>query len=137
MTVEGTSSSLVQTTSEVAVVGVAASKSATRPVEGPGIGVLATQPVEAPGEGPDVLLIGTGNAPLHPEQTSTSKKIVDITSGSDSDGDLQSEPGSPVDDNFQDSSPDRDFTRDESTDQELSEEPRYRETIRGIRSFMG
>ena len=41
MTVEGTSSSLAQTTGEVAVVSVAASKSATRPVKGPGTGVLA------------------------------------------------------------------------------------------------
>ena len=149
MTVEGTGSSLSQTTAELGVVSVAARKSATRPVEGPGTGVLATQPVEAlgagtatqpveaPGAGPDVLLTGTSNAALHAEQTYTSGKTVDITSGSDSDGDLQSEPGSPVDDNFWDSSPGRDFTRDDSADQELSEEASYRETIRGVRSFMG
>ena len=149
VTVEGTGSSLTQSNGEVAVVGVAASKSVTRPVEGPGTGVLATQPVvvpgartatqpvEAPDEGPNVLLTGTGNAALYAEQTSTSGKTVDITGGPDSDGDLQSEPGSPVDDNFRDSSPDRDFTRDESTDPELSEEASYRETIRDMRSFMG
>ena len=62
---------------------------------------------------------------------------LDITSGSDSDGDLQSEPGSPVGDNFRDGSPDRDFTRDELADQELSALASYRETIRGVRSFMG
>ena len=39
--------------------------------------------------------------------------------------------------NFRDSSPDRKLTRDESADQELSEEASYRETIRGVRSFMG
>ena len=75
-------------------------KSATRPVEGPGTGVViqqnatqpveapgagtATQPVEAPGAGPDVLLTSTGDAALQ----------------SESDGDLHSEPGSPVDDSF-------------------------------------
>ena len=53
---------------------------------------------------------------------------LDITGGSDSDGDLHSELGSPVDGNFRDGSPDRDFTRDESTDQELSEEASYRES---------
>ena len=132
VTFEGASPSLAQTTGEIA-----ASKSATRPVEGPGTGVLATQPVEAPGAGPEALLTDTGNTILHAEQTSTSGKTVNITSGSDSDGDLQSEPGSPVDDNFRDGSPDRDFTRDESADQELSEEASYRETIRGVRSFMG
>ena len=121
---------------------------ATCPVEGPGTGVLttqpveaagagtATQPVEAPSAGPEVLLAGTSNAALHAEQTSTSGKTVDITGGSDSDGDLQNELGSPVDGNFRDGSPVRDFTRDESADQELSEEASYRETIRDVRSFM-
>ena len=109
---------------------------ATQPVESPGVRT-ATQLVEAPDAGPEVLVTGTGNAALHAEQTSTSGKTVDITGGSDSDGDLQSELGSPVDDNFRDSSPDRDFTRDESADQELSEKASYRETIRGMRSFMG
>ena len=133
MTVEGTGSSLVQTTGEVAVESVAASKSATHPVEGPGTAVLATQPVEAsgagmatqpieaPGAGPEVLLTGTGNADLY----------------ADSDRDLQSKPNSPVDDNCRNVSPDRDHTRDESADQELSEEASYRETIGSVRSFMG
>ena len=137
VTVEGSGSSLVQTTGEAAVVSEATSKSATRlvedpdtgvviqqnatqPVEAPGAG-MATQPVEAPGAGPEVLLTGTGDAALQ----------------SDSDGDLHSEPGSAVDDNFRDSSPDRDFTRNEAADQELSEEASYRETIRGVRFFMG
>ena len=40
MTVEGTGSSLVQTTGKAAVVSGAASKSATRPVEGPGTEVV-------------------------------------------------------------------------------------------------
>ena len=111
MTVEGAGPSLAQTTSEIA-----ASKSATCPIEGPGvlatqpveapIAGTATQPVEAPGAGPEVLLISTGNTALHAEQTSTGGKPGDITGGSDSDGDLQSEPGSPVDDYFRDGSPD-------------------------------
>ena len=76
----------------------------------------ATQPVEAPGAGPEVLLSGTGSAVQ-----------------SDSEEDLQSEPGSPAGDNFRYGSPDK----DDSGDQELSEEASYRETIRGVRSFMG
>ena len=52
---------------------------ATQPVEAPGAG-MATQPVEAPGAGPEVLLSGAGETVLQ----------------SDSDYDLQSEPGSLV-----------------------------------------
>ena len=118
VTVGGTSSSLVQTTGEAAVVSEAASKSATHPVEDPGTDVsqqnatqpveapgarMATQPVEAPGAGPEVLPSGTGTAALQ----------------SDREENLQSEPGSPVDDNFRYGSPDRDLTRDEASDQEL------------------
>ena len=153
VTVGGASSSLVQTTGDPAVFtatqpveapgtrdAVTASKSATSPDEGPGAsGVTqqnatqpvetpgagtATQPVEAPSAGPEVLLTGTGSAALHAEIT-----------GSDSEEELQSEPGSPVDGNVWDGSPD--LTRDESADQEVSEESTYRETIRGVRSFMG
>ena len=109
---------------------------ATQPVEAPGAGT-ATQSVEAPGAGPEVLLTGTGNAALYVDHTFTGGKTVDITGGSESDEDLQSEPGSPVDSNVQGESPDRDLTRDESADQELSEEASYRETIRGVKSFMG
>ena len=139
VTVGGTGSSFVQTTGEAAVMKEAVNKSATRPVEGPGTDVIqqnatrpveapgagtATQPVEAPGAGPEVLPTGTSSAALHAELT-----------GSDSEEEFQSEPGSPVDGNVQDGSPD--LTRDESADQELSEESTYRETIRGVRSFMG
>ena len=137
VTVGGAGPSLAQTTSEAAFASEAASKSATRPVEGPGTEVVrrgdasqqnatqpveapgartATQPVEAPGAGPEVLLAGTGSAVQ-----------------SDSEEDLQSEPGSTADDNFWYGSPDK----DDSSDQELSEEASYRETIRGVRSFMG
>ena len=139
VTVGGTGSSLDETTGEGAVLREAVNKSATRPVEGPGTDVkqknvtqpveapgagTATQPVETPGAGPDVLPTSTGSAALHAEFP-----------GSDSEEEPQSEPGSPVDGNVRDGSPD--VTRDESTDQELSEESTYRDTIRGVRSFMG
>ena len=102
---------------------VTSSKSATSPVEGPSMSVMtqqnATQPVEAPGAGtatqpveapsasPEALLTSTSNGALHAEIT-----------GSDSEEELQSEPGSPVDGNFRDGS--SDLTREESADQELS-----------------
>ena len=72
------------------------------------------------GAGREVLLTGTSDAALQ----------------SDSVGNLHSEPGSPVDDIFRDGSPETGFTRDEAADQEFSEEASYRETIRGVRSFM-
>ena len=97
VTVGGTGPRVTQTTGEAAFVSEAASKSATRPVEGPGAGT-ANPPVEAPGAGPKVLLSGTGSAVQ-----------------SDSEEDLQSEPGSPVDDNFRYGSP----VQDNSGDQEL------------------
>ena len=52
---------------------------------------------------------------------------------SDSEEDLESEPDSPAGDSFWYGSPDK----DDSGDPELSEEASYRETIRGVRSFMG
>ena len=94
-----------------------------KPVEAPGAGT-ATQPVEALSAGLEVLPTGTGSAALHAELT-----------GSDNEEEFHSEPGSPVDGNVRDGSPD--LTRDESADQELPEESTYRETIRGVRSFMG
>ena len=136
VTVGGTGSSIGQTTGEAAVMREAVNKSATHPVEVPGTDVkqqnttqpveapgagMATQPVEAPGTGPDVLLSGAGETVLQ----------------SDSDYDLQSEPGSPVHANDRSGSPDRDFNREDTGDLDLSEDATYRETIRGVRSFMG
>ena len=127
----------------------AASKTATCPVEGPGMRVLATQPVETLGAGTatqpveapvqilNVLLTSTGSAAVHVDQALTGGKTVTVASGSDSEADLQSELGFPVDGNVQGESPDKDFARDDSADQELSEEGSYRETIRGVKSFMG
>ena len=108
---------------------------ATQPVDFPGAGT-ATQPVQAPGAGPDVLLSGTGDAALSVDQTLTGGRVVQSTSGSESEDDQHSEAGSLLEGNFRDGSPDRDLTRDESADQEFSEEASHRETIRGVRSFM-
>ena len=136
VTVGGTSSSLVPTTGEAAVMREAVNKSATHPVEGPGTDVkqqnatqpveapgarTATQPVEVPGAGPEVLLSGAG----------------ETVRQSDSDYNLQSEPSSVVHANDRSGSPDRDFNREDTGDLDLSEDATYRETIRGLRSFMG
>ena len=71
------------------------------------------------------------------DQALTGEKTVTVAGGSESETDLQSELGSPVDGNVQGESPVKDFARDDSADQELSEEGSYRETIRGVKSFMG
>ena len=135
VTVEGTGSSLVQTTGEADVVSEAVSKSATHPVEGSSTDVsqqnatqpveapdagMATQPVEAPGVGPDVLLTSTGSAALQ----------------SDSEKNLQSEPGSHVDDNFQYGSPDKDLNSDYSGDKN-SLKKLVTERRSEVRSFIG
>ena len=73
VTVEGTGRSLALTTGEVAVLSIAASKSATQSVEASGAGT-AIQPVEAPSAGLEVLLTSSGNAALYAEQTSTGGK---------------------------------------------------------------
>ena len=114
--VGGAGPSLAQNTGEAAFVSEAASKSATRPAEGPGTEVRrgdeiqqnatrpfeapgagrATKPVDAAGAGPEVLLSSTGSAVQ-----------------SDSEEDLQSEPGSPTGDNFRYGSPDQDNSGDQ------------------------
>ena len=67
----------------------------------------------------------------------TGPRAVQSTSGSESEDEQHSQTGSLLEGNYRDVSPARDLTRDESTDQELSEEASYRETMRGVRSFMG
>ena len=123
--------SLVQATGEA----VDEMQTATQPLEAPGAGT-ATQPVQAPGSVPDVLPSSTGDADLSAEQTLTGR-VAQSSSGSDSEDDQHSVTGSLLEGNYRDGSPDRDLTRDESADQEVSEEANYRETIRGVRSFMG
>ena len=80
----------------------------------------ATQPLEAPGAG-----------------TATQPVQGDLSAASDSEGDQHTVTGSLSDENYRYGSPDRDLPREEAADQELSEEANYRETMRGIRSFMG
>ena len=152
---EGTSSSLVQTTGEAAqltatqpplgVPGTIAvqdvSKSATRPGQGPGTSDVATQPLQAPGAeiatqppqapgaGPEVL--PTGNDAMQLDQSLPGVRTDEIAGESDSEAELDREPASPNSVNAQGELP------EDSTDQDLSEEANYRETIRGVRSFLG
>ena len=93
-------------------------QTATQPLEAPGAGT-ATQPVQAPGSVPDVKPTSEG----------------DLSAASDSEADQLSVTGSLDDEIHRDRSPDRDVTRDEA-DQEPTEEANYRETVRGVRSFM-
>ena len=107
---------LVQATGEA----VEEMQMATQPLEAPGAGT-ATQPVQAPGPVPDIQPAGEG----------------DISAASDSEGDQHIVTGSLSDENYWYGSPDRDLPKEEAADQEPSEEANYRETMRGIRSFMG
>ena len=134
---EPSSPSLVQATGDaVPPRGDEMQQNATQPVEAPGTGT-ATQPVQAPGAGPDVLPSGTGDAAFSVDQTLTGPRPVQSTIGSESEDEQHSQTGSLLEGNYRDVSPARDLTRDKSTDQELSEEASYRETMRGVRSFMG
>ena len=111
-----TGPSLVQATDEA----VDEMQTATQPLEAPGA-ETATQPVQAPGSVPDVQPSSEG----------------DLSAASDSEGDQHSVTGSLSDENYRCRSPDRDLPREEAANQVLSEEANYRETMRGIRSFMG
>ena len=134
---EPSSPSLVQATSDaVPPRGDEIQQNATQPVEAVGAGT-ASQPVQAPSADPDVLPSGTGDAAFSVDQTLTGGRVVQSTSGSESEDDQHGEAGSLLEGNLRDGSPDRELTRDESADQELSEEASFRETIRGVRSFMG
>ena len=145
---EGTGPSLVQTTGEAAQLSATrpnavqdVSKSATRPVQGPGTSDVATQPLQAagagraiqppqaPGAGPEVL--PTGYEAMQLDQSLPGVRTDEIAGESDSEAEMDREPVSPASANAQGELP------EESTDQDLSEEANYRETIRGVRSFMG
>ena len=93
-------------------------QTATQPLEAPSTGT-ATQPVQAPGSVPDVQPTGEG----------------DLSAASDSEADQLSVTSSLDVEIHRDRSPDRDVPRDEA-DQEPTEESNYRETMRGVRSFM-
>ena len=125
-------SSLVQATGDA----VDEMQTATQPLEAPGTGT-ATQPVQAPGSVPDILPSCTGDVDFNADQTLTGSRVVQSSSGSESEDNQHSVTGSLLEGNYRNGSPDREFTRDESADQELSEEANCRETIRGDRSFIG
>ena len=130
---EGTGSSLVQTTGEAAqltatqpLLGVPgtnavqdASKSATRPVQGPGTSDVATQPLQAPsaeiatqplqapgagtatqaGAGPEVL--PTGYDATLSDQSLSGGTSAGITGESESEAEMDGEPTSPASANSQ------------------------------------
>ena len=103
-------------------------QTATQPLQAPGAGT-ATQPLQAPGAGPEVL--PTSNDPVQLDQSLSGGRTVEIAGESESEPELNREPASPASANAQGELP------EDSTDQELSEEANYRETIIGVRSFMG
>ena len=116
-------------------------ESATHPVQGPGTSTVlatqpllvpgagtATQPSQAPGAGPEILPAGVETA-LH-NQSPPIGQESDIARQSDSEAELDGEPSSPASIHCQGDLPDT------ATDQDLSEDANYRETIRGVRSFM-
>ena len=164
---EGTGPSLVQTTGEAAQLsatqpplGVPGTnavqdvcKSATRPVQGPGTSDVATQPLQAPSAelaNQPLQAPGAGTATQPPQAPSAGPEVLptsydatqldqslsggrsaEITGESESEAEMDGEPASPASANAQGELP------EDSTDQDLSEEANYRETIRGVRSFMG
>ena len=102
-------------------------ETATQPLQSPGVGT-ATQPLQAPGAGPEVL--PTGNDPAQLDQSLSGGRTVEIAGESESEPERDREPASPASGNAQGELP------EDSTDQDLSEEANYKETIRGVRSFM-
>ena len=93
-------------------------QTATQPLGASGAGI-ATQPVQAPGSFPEVQPTGD----------------EDLSAASDSEADQLSTTGSLDGDIHRDRSADRDASRDDP-DSEPTEEANYRETMRGVRSFM-
>ena len=93
-------------------------ETATQPLGAPGAGI-ATQPVQASGSFPEVQPTGEG----------------DVSAASDNEADQLSDTSSLDDEIHQDRSTDREVSRDDP-DSEPTEEANYRETMRGVRSFM-
>ena len=164
---EGTGSSLVQTTGKAAQLTATQSplrvpvtvalrdesKSATRPVQGPGTSDIATQPLQAhgaeiatqplqapgagtatqptpaPSAGPEVLPTGIDSTQLN--HSLPGVRPDEFAGESESEAEMDGEPASPASVNVQGELP------EDSTDQDLPEDANYRETIKGVRSFMG
>ena len=76
-------------------------------------------------------MLPTGNDPAQLDQSLSSGSTVETDGESESEAELDREPASSASATAQGELP------EESTDQDLSEEANYRETIRGVRSFMG
>ena len=101
---------------------------ATQPLLVPGAG-MATQPSQAPGGGPEVMPSGC-EATLT-DQSLSGGRNTEVAGESESEAELDGEPASPASIHDQSDLPET------TTDQDLSEDANYRETIRGVRSFMG
>ena len=114
--------------------------SATRPVQGPGTSDVATQPLQAPGAGtatqpPQAPGAGPEVLPTGIESTQLNKPLSGVrpdefAGESDSEAEVDGEPASLASVHVQGDLP------EDATDQDLSEDANYRETIRGVRSFM-
>ena len=100
---------------------------ATQPLQAPSAGT-ATQPLQAPGAGPEVLPTGIESTQLNKPLPSV--RPDEFAGESDSEAEVDGEPGSPASINVQGELP------EDTTDQDLSEDANYRGTIRGVRSFM-
>ena len=76
-------------------------------------------------------MLPTSNDPVQLDQSLSGGRTVEIAGESESEPELDREPASPASANAEGELP------EDSADQDLSEEANYRETIRGVRSFMG
>ena len=138
-----------QSTSQSPATGLTSKKkTATQPVEAPGVKKLATQPVEAPGAGTEIpptdqTAVSSASASVssrpevQPPGPTTADQPEDFASEDDQ---FSDQPDLSLDEEGELSEvlsvgPDREELVE--TDQELSAEQTYRETLRGVRSFMG
>ena len=144
-----------QSTSQKPDVGVTGKKkkAATQPVEAPGVKKLATQPAEAPGAGAEIhptsqaIVPPAGTSPSGRPEVQPPGPTTQPSTASDQPEDFASDddqfsynPDLSLDEEGELSEvlsqgPDREELTD--PDQELSSEQTYRETLRGVRSFMG
>ena len=118
------------------------SESATHPVQGPGTSdELATRPLPAPSAGTatqspqtpgaGLEVLRTGYETTLSDQSLSGGRSAEIAGKSESEAEMDGEPASPDSGNAQGDVPEA------ATDQDLSEDASYRETMRGVRSFMG
>ena len=103
-------------------------ESATQPLQAPGAGT-ATQPPQVPGAGPEILPTGIESTQLNKPLPGV--RPDEFAGESDSEAEVDGEPASPASVHVQGDLP------EDATDQDLSEDANYRETNRGVRSFMG